>query len=75
MKTKFSNAPLDVPKIAEQLEEYENSSAPGRLEINMPLPDALRAIVKAKPAPKGHKDSSRSQGILGFPFHPTHKLN
>jgi hypothetical protein len=49
MKTKNSNGPLDVRKIAAELKEYENSPRRGGLKINMPLPEALRAIAKVKP--------------------------
>jgi hypothetical protein len=55
MITKNSKAPLDVRKIARELKDYENSSARGGLKIDMPLPDALRALAKAKPERKASK--------------------
>jgi hypothetical protein len=49
MKTKPSDEPLDVRKLAAELREYESSPARGGLKINMPLKDALRRIAKANP--------------------------
>ena len=52
MKSKTSDAPLDVLKIVEQLRDYENSPARGGLKIDMPIDITLRKIAKAKPEKK-----------------------
>lgn len=59
MKTKTSNGPLDVRKIAAELREYENSPRRGGLRLNMPLPDVLRRIAKVKPNGKLKSDAKR----------------
>lgn len=55
MRTKTPNGPLDVRKIAAELERYEKSTAPGGMKIDMPLEDALRAITKVKPKARTKK--------------------
>jgi hypothetical protein len=62
-KTREDDA-LDVGKIAEQLNEYQKSSARGGLKINMPLKDALRAIARVKPERRKPKKSALSWPVV-----------